>query len=120
MVLQTEDQDTYVKIQDVLVSALILALPRGHLWPVRAQLNPPLAAGAAEGAPLPTLPITESGAYLPITSGGWILRKERDLASWQTLQKTHRSLLHFLVLADCVKTQDLRLQGIFQSKETTC
>ena len=31
----------------------------------------PPATGAA--TPLPTLPITESGAYLPITSGGWIL-----------------------------------------------
>ena len=37
---------------------------------------PPPALGAALAAaatPEPTAPITESGAYLPMTSGGWIL-----------------------------------------------
>ena len=39
-----------------------------------AGAPPALGAAAATATPLPTLPMTESGAYLPMTSGGWILR----------------------------------------------
>lgn len=40
---------------------------------------PPAAAPPATGAappPPPRVPMTESGAYLPMTSGGWILKSE--------------------------------------------
>ena len=54
---------------------LVLAL---HSQTLARCLMGPLALGAALGAaaatPEPTAPITESGAYLPITSGGWILQ----------------------------------------------
>ena len=48
---------------------------------------PPPALGAALAAaatPEPTAPITESGAYLPMTSGGWILTKVGDISSCQS------------------------------------
>ena len=53
---------------------------RGHKASKAAGvlMGPPLALGPALGAaaatPEPTAPMTESGAYLPMTSGGWILR----------------------------------------------
>lgn len=47
----------------------------------------PPATGAA--TPLPTLPITESGAYLPITSGGWILNFWNKCSSSAAQSKTH-------------------------------
>ena len=57
----------------VVVTPCVFISP--HHSPVLAGAPPALAAPPATGAatPLPTLPITESGAYLPMTSGGWIL-----------------------------------------------
>ena len=56
---------------------LVLAL---HSQTLARCLMGPLALGAVLGAaaatPEPTAPITESGAYLPITSGGWILQSQ--------------------------------------------
>ena len=68
-----------------------------------AAATPPAATAPPPPPPAPSMPITESGAYLPITSGGWILAVRGDLYS-------PRFFLSY-ILKRCRKKKSCRFQS---------
>ena len=59
----------------------VLMAPPPPALGAAAATPPAAAAPPPPPPPAPSMPITESGAYLPITSGGWILAVRGDLYS---------------------------------------